>query len=74
MGFKDALHSSNSEQPMSQMGQSRPFRAIRWMSELPSTTDIERTCRQVREVPGPDICVVIMYPDRRRETVWLSED
>jgi hypothetical protein len=40
------LHSSNSEPPMSHMGQSQTFGAVRRMSGLLSIADIDRSARR----------------------------
>src|SRR5262249_32850777 len=47
-GCRVKLHSSNSEPPMSHMGQSRPFAVSRSMSAPPAIADVERTSRNAQ--------------------------
>src|SRR5215469_6960388 len=49
------LHSSNSEPPMSALGQKRTLKGIHPMSALPPKVDIAQHRRHVRFVPKADI-------------------
>ena len=55
MGFGDKLHSSNSERPMSALGQKQTSAHVRVMSALPPKADIGTQSRNVRFVPKADI-------------------